>query len=279
MSLQIIKPDSLQKKVDHLISQLQNLEKVVIGFSGGVDSTLLSYIAANVLAENALCVSIISEFITQDEDKEIDSLAQELDLNLSKIKLSVLGNENIAKNDKLRCKYCKEAIVATLKEFALKYDAVAILDGANTDDLSDYRPGLEAAKKLGVISPFIDASISKSEIREIAKQYKIPIWDKPAAACLASRIPYNTKITNDTLERIEKAEKFVKELGYKGFRVRDHANLARVELQHNDISRFIDQHSAIVTEKLKELGYTFVCLDLAGYRTGSLNEEVLKNNE
>ena len=263
-----IKSDKFSK----LRSIIQNYGSAVVAYSGGIDSTLLSYVTHHILAQKSLMVTVKSEFITDQELKEALELAEKYRFNHTILNLNVLDKTQVTKNDPQRCKYCKELIFGQITELAKQKGYQYIFDGSNVDDISDYRPGFEAIKKLGVKSPFIEADFTKSNIRNLAKTLELPIWNKPALACLASRIPYETTITQQNLQQVEQAESCLNELGYSGLRVRHHGKIARIELNQSDIESFITKHSNEINIKLKKLGYNYVCLDLEGYRTGSLNE-------
>lgn len=262
------------EKFFKLKSIIKDYNSVLVAYSGGVDSTLLAYITHHILAQKSLIITVNSEFIANDELNEARNLANELSFNYQVLNLSILNNPKINENNPKRCKYCKELIFTELIKIAKENGIDNIVDGSNIDDLNDYRPGFEAVKKLGIKSPFIEADFNKEDIRNLSKAFKLPNWDKPALACLASRIPYNTQITKESLETIEEAEKYLKNLGYSNFRVRHHDKIARIELNQDDFKPFISKHKTEIDLKFKKLGYNYVCLDLKGYRTGSLNESI-----
>ncbi|MDD3013098.1 MAG: ATP-dependent sacrificial sulfur transferase LarE [Candidatus Gastranaerophilales bacterium] len=262
----------LKSKFSRLISTIKDYGSLCVAFSAGVDSTLLAFIVSNILEGAPHIVTVNSEFLSRYELEESKNLAQELGFEHKIIDISVMDNPDIIQNDTLRCKYCKFTVMMNIIEFAKSNGIDNILDGSNIDDLSDYRPGFEAASALGIKSPFIEAGISKEDIRELAKFLNLPNWDKPASACLASRIPYNSVITKDILEKVEKAEDFIRDLGYRGFRVRHYDKIARIELNADDIESFIKNHRVKVDLELRRLGYTSVCVDLKGYRLSGLNK-------
>lgn len=274
-----LQDESLKDKLTGLIEIIRGYNKAIIAFSGGADSTLLSFLASRILADKALAVTINSEFLTKSELSEAIELAKANNINHKIINTSVLTNSQIASNDHLRCKYCKEAIIAHLRKTAQEYSIENILDGTNTDDTKDYRPGFEAARVLGIKTPFLQAGFNKADIRKLSAALGLHNWNKPASACLASRIPYGTIITEKILKKVEEAEFCIRELGYNGFRVRHHGNIARIELNADDIEKFISQNKEKIVLKFENLGYNYVCLDLKGYRTGSLNEIMLKDME
>ncbi len=258
---------------ERLIALLRDLGGAVIGYSGGVDSTLLAKAATNALGERAVCVLIESCLIPDAELAEAASTAEELGLNLVKIRADALAIEHVADNPPDRCYYCKSALFGRIVEIARERDLPFVLDGANADDESDFRPGTKATAELGVRSPLKELGFGKAEIRSISRELGLPTWNKPSYACLASRVPYGTALTPEVLIRIERAEAFLYRLGFGQCRVRHHGDTARIELPAGDIARAASPHTreAILGE-LKSLGYTYVSLDLAGYRTGSLNE-------
>ncbi len=269
---------NLQKKFNHLQDILKSYESMLVGFSGGVDSTLLSYVAHNILAQKSLITTINSEFYPKIELEETLKIAKVLNIPLKILELKVLNHSDVIKNDKLRCKYCKTFLFKQLIELKDKQGLNYVCDGSNMDDLNDYRPGFEAIKQLGIKSPLIEANINKNEIREIAQELNLPNWDKPSQACLASRIPYDTSISLDILKQIEKAEKILVELGYKTYRVRQHNDIARIEIHPDDFSQFMQKHSEFINKEFKKLNYNYVCLDLKGYVSGSLNGILKKSS-
>ncbi len=269
---------NLQKKFNHLQDILKSYESVLVGFSGGADSTLLSYVAYNILAQKSLITTINSEFYPAVELKETLKVAEVLNIPIKILELKVLNHSDVIKNDKLRCKYCKTYLFKQLIELKDQQGINYVCDGSNVADLNDYRPGFEAIKELRVKSPFIEANINKQEIREISLQLNLPNWDKPSQACLASRIPYDTCISSEVLKQVEKAEKILIDLGYKTYRVRHHNEIARIELHPDDSSQFIQKHSEFIDKEFKKLNYNYVCLDLKGYVSGSLNGILKKSS-
>lgn len=265
-------PDKeLEDRFFKLVNMFKNYKSVTVAFSGGIDSTLLAFIAKEVLGRESAAVTVNSEFITRQELDATVELSRELGLNHKVINLSIFVDE-ITDNHPERCKVCKEFIFS---EIIKNSEFKTIIEGSNLDDLEDYRPGMLAIKALDVKSPFIETEISKSDIRTIARLLGLSNWDKPAMACLASRIPYGTKITKEILVQVKEAENFIQEeLGYKGSRVRHHDNIARIELNPENINNFIKNDKDKVDKELKKLGYKYVCLELSGYSKGSLNREI-----
>lgn len=253
---------------------IKSYNSALVAYSGGVDSTLLAYLSHHILAQKFLAVTVNSEFIPAQELAEAKNLAKELNLSHQVINISVLDKTDVIENSPLRCKYCKKFVFRELTRIAEAKGLENIFDGSNMDDIKDYRPGFEAIKGLKVKSPFIKADFTKSDIRNLAKAFNISNWNKPSLACLASRIPYDIHITGEILQKVEKSENYLQKLGYKGFRVRHHDKIARIELNPIDFETILENRKIIDT-KFKELGYSYVCLDLKGYRTGSLNEVIL----
>lgn len=264
--------NELEKKTQNLENILKSYKSLIVSFSGGVDSTLLAYTAYKVLGDKSLAVTINSEFLDNYELNNTKKLAKDLGFNHIIIDSSVFNNPEIVENSALRCKFCKKSDAQELIKEAERLDFNVIADGANIDDLKDYRPGFKASKEYGIKSPFIEACFAKADIRKLAKISGLPNWNKPAAACLASRIPYDSIITKKNLKMLEKAENQLRNLGYQGFRVRHHDNIARIELNPENIHNFIVKHRVYIDKAFKEIGYSFVCLDLNGYEIGSMNK-------
>ena len=264
-----------QEKEVHLKEILSSFQSVLVAFSGGVDSTYLLCVAQEVLKNKVLAVIASSETYPQHELLEAKKIAEDLKANYLVIQTQELTNPKFSTNPKERCYYCKLELFTQLKKIAHEKNLNYIIDGSNVDDLNDFRPGARAKKELGVYSPLQEASFTKAEIREASKARNLPTWNKPAYACLASRIPYHKKIEPRILSQIDQAENFIRSLGFTQVRVRHHENVARIEVLREEIPRMFQYStSEAIEKKLKELGYDFVSLDLKGYRTGSLNESL-----
>ncbi|ADL11814.1 ATP-dependent sacrificial sulfur transferase LarE [Acetohalobium arabaticum] len=264
---------SLEQKFTELKDILRSMDSLLVAFSGGVDSTLLLKVAHDILGDQAAALTVEASIHPPGEAEEAEELAQQMGVEHILVEADPLQNEDFARNDKLRCYYCKYNIFSDLKEIAAKEGYAELADGANYDDFTgDYRPGLKAAEELGVRSPLKEAEITKEEVRKLSKRLDLPTWDKPSLSCYATRFPYGSKITKQNLDLVAAAEEYLHQFGLKQLRVRHHDQAtARIEVLPDDIEKLIEKRQEIVA-KLKELGYTYVTLDLEGYRTGSLNE-------
>ena len=261
----------LENKLEDLKEIIKTLDSVVIAFSGGVDSTLLSKIAFDVLGDKALAVTARSETYTKSELEDAIKLAKKIGIKHEVIVSEELDIPEFSHNPANRCYYCKKELLKKLKEIAEAHDFKYIIEGANFDDTDDYRPGMRAVEEMGVRSPLKEVKLTKAEIRELSKQFGLPTWDKPSAACLASRFPYGTEITREKLNVVGEAEVFLKSFDIRQLRVRHHDQIARIEVAEKDMEILLQNREQIVS-KLKELGFTYVTMDLQGYRRGSMNE-------
>ena len=265
---------ALQDKYIRLQQCLRDLAHVVVAFSGGVDSTLLLRVALDTLGrEHVLAITGASELIPAREIAEAEALARAVDAEHILLRDNVLGDELIAANPSNRCFFCKAKIFTKFASVAAEKGFTVLVDGANADDTGDWRPGQQAARNLGVRSPLLETGMTKADIRELSRELGVPTWQKPSYACLASRVPYGTKLTCEILGSIEAAEDFFHDLGFLQMRLRHHGELARIEVTEAEIPRLLEPDlRARVVAKLRELGYQYVTLDLQGYRTGSMNE-------
>src|SRR3989339_315461 len=264
----------MSSKLEQLKASLTYLQKVLIAFSGGVDSTFLLKVARDILGkDNVLAVIAESPTYPSDEVKWAEDLAKKLDVNYKIIQTDEFSNEKFISNPKERCYYCKSEIFSKLKQIAKENNIPHVLDGSNYDDKSDYRPGTQAKCELEVKSPLLDLEFTKKDIRGASKELNLPTWDKPSYACLASRIPYGTQITPEILKRVEEGEKFLLSLGFKQLRVRHHGDIVRIEVDQDSLPDVVqDEVRDEIAKKFEQLGYTYVTFDLKGYRTGSMNE-------
>lgn len=264
-----------EKKYATLLDNLRSLKRVLIAFSGGVDSSLLLFAAKQALGgENVLAVTERSGVLPQRDLRDADSFCKEFGVRHRFFDFDELAVPGYADNPPNRCYICKKTLFTNLLRLAAEEKAV-LCEGSNLDDLSDYRPGLKALAELGVASPLRSAQLTKAEIRFLSKKFALPTWNKPSFACLASRFAYGEKITATKLQAVDEAEEFLAELGFSQFRVRVHGDLARVEVAPAQLGLAAKEPlRSEIYHKLRELGFTYVALDLAGYRMGSMNESL-----
>jgi len=271
---------SIHEKLARLQMIVREGGASMVAFSGGVDSTFVAAVSRDVLGERALAITGVSPSIPPSEVEEAKALARKIGIAHELIDTREMDDPDYVKNNPDRCFHCKDELYGRLTAIARERGFAAVLDGCNLDDTGDFRPGRRAAAQHGVRSPLLEAGLTKADIRELSRERGLPTWDKPAMACLSSRIPYGTPVTVEALSSVDQAEAYLRSLGLRQLRVRHHVlpsgdTIARVETDDAGIELAL-ANRAVVAERLKGLGYLYVTLDLAGYRTGSMNEG-LKN--
>jgi len=261
------------EKLAVLKENLIQAGSLAVSFSGGVDSTFLLKVAVDVLGDQVIAVTAKSSTYPEREFREAEAFARQLGVRHIVIESEELEIEGFSENPVNRCYFCKHELFGKVVEIAKQYGMRTVADGSNVDDIGDYRPGMQAVRELEVISPLKEAGMTKADIRKLSRAMGLPTWDKQAFACLASRFPYGQKITKEKLGMIDKAEQFLLDMGFRQVRVRHHGDLARIEVGSQEIGRFFNEElMGSVYNELKKIGFTYVSLDMKGYRTGSMNE-------
>lgn len=277
-------PDLLDEetraKYQRLQDILREMESVLVAYSGGVDSALLLKVARDVLGERAMGALAASPAYAAEETEEAAAVARQMGIPLLTLETHELEDERYLANDVNRCYFCKTELFTQLEPLAKQHHLRYIAYGVNLDDDGDFRPGQRAAREFGVRGPLKEAGMGKREIRAVAKMLSVPVWDKPAMACFSSRIPYGSRVDITSLNKVYRAEKALRELGFRQVRVRHHEKIARIEVERSELPRLIDEEiSRQVTRSLRDIGYLYVTVDLQGYRTGSMNEAFFKKKE
>lgn len=269
----------LQKKKEVLVDLLRGFGRAAVAFSGGVDSSLLAAVAHETLGDGAVAVTVSSPLLPEDERQDAFEMARRIGIRHVVVDMDELRDERFAANPPDKCYLCKKMRFTRMAEWAAERDIPWILDGSNADDTKDYRPGMKALAEIeNVRSPLLEAGLTKQEIRELSREMNLFTWDKPARACLASRLPYGETITEAKLRRVESAEGFLATLlpPHSQFRVRAHGDLARIEMDMAEAAKLLPTQAERIHDTLKQFGFRYVTLDLKGYRMGSLNEELNK---
>ena len=264
---------SIQNKLENLKEFISNYSSAIIAYSGGIDSSLVAQLTNSVLGrENTLVVIAVSPSLNNKEFKLATNLAKIKNWNFKPIFTQEFNNDNYLKNDLSRCFYCKFELYERLEKLFEVENYQAIFNGTNFDDLGDFRPGLDAAKKKNIVSPLVKCKINKNEVRQLAKLIGLPNWDKPAQPCLSSRVPYGVRISMDSLKKIERSENFLSDLGFLNFRVRIHGDLAKIEVSEDDFVKFSNhQLRQNIIKNFKKFGFKFVSLDLMFFSSGNLS--------
>src|SRR6266568_3896429 len=276
----VILDAEIQAKYEHLQAILRGMESVLVAYSGGVDSALLLKVAHDVLGQRALGAIASSPAYAPEETAGAIAVAQQMGAQVLNLETNELQDERYTANDLNRCYFCKNELFSQLEPLARQHNLRYIAYGINKDDESDFRPGQRAAREFHVRGPLKEAGMGKQEIRAVARLLAVPVWNKPAMACFSSRIAYGTKVDQTSLQMVYRAEKLLHDLGFHQLRVRHHDKIARIEVERADMPRLVEEEmSRAVTDGIRKIGYTYVTLDLLGFRSGSMNEAFFKKKQ
>lgn len=268
----VLNSAALDAKEQKLFDELRSLGRLIIAYSGGTDSAYLAWAAHKVLGDAAIAITADSPSIPASHKRDAEAFARECGFRHEYVDTHEFENPDYVRNDKDRCFHCKDELFEVLEAYAVRHGYTTIVYGVNTDDLGDYRPGQRAAKLHSVKAPLVDAGLSKQEIRELSRRAGLTTWDRPAAACLSSRVPYGTPVTVETIRTIEEGEDSVRALGFRQYRVRFHGDLVRIEIAKDELPKALTPEMAAAFSRIfRGLGFHYVTLDLEGYRQGSLN--------
>ncbi len=273
MFVELSTPTGLRDKQDRLFEALRQMKRVIVAFSGGTDSAYLAWAAKQAVGDGAVAITADSASLPDSHKRDLEEFVKRFGIAHQYIETREFENPDYVKNDPNRCFHCKDELFTRLEEVGRERGYENIVYGVNVDDLGDYRPGQNAAREHEVRAPLADAGLSKAEIRELSRIAELPTWDRPASACLSSRIPYGTPVTIETVKTVEKGEEEIKALGFRQFRVRFHGEVVRIEIAPDEMEKALNLETAQrFTAIFKALGFKYVTLDLEGYRQGSLNE-------
>jgi uncharacterized protein len=279
LGTQAVDPELVRTKQDELFARLRGLGRAIVAYSGGTDSAYLAWAAHRVLGADAIAITADSASIPESHKRDAEAFARECGFRHEYIETNEFDNPAYVANNPDRCFHCKDELFTRLEQLGAERGIANIIYGVNVDDLGDYRPGQQAAKTHQVKAPLVDAGLTKSEIRELSRLAGLPTWDRPASACLSSRIPYGTPVTPETVKTVELGEEAIRALGFRQFRVRFHGEVVRIEIAREEMPRaFTMEMAEILTGIFKPLGFLYVTLDLEGYRQGSLNSVLKKQN-